>query len=96
MADLTDGSKNGSDGAPSQEVDAHGHAAMLLVESLIHGLIATSTISVAQAVEIVDIASDVTIEMAAGHSKAPDHLGKSLTLLQSISTSLSQDLPPRD
>lgn len=39
------------------EPDAHGQAEMLLVESLIHGLIARSVISVADAVEIVEIAA---------------------------------------
>ena len=37
---------------------------MLLVESLIHGLIARSVISVAEAVEIVEVAAEVKTEIA--------------------------------
>ena len=73
--------------------DAHGQAAMLLTESLIHGLIARSVISVADAVEIVDIATEVKEEVAASLGDSPATMQKSLTLLKAISRSLSVDLP---
>lgn len=73
--------------------DAHGQAAMLLVESLMHGLIARDVITVADAVEIVDIAADVRADAAADHAESPADYRKSLGLLQVISVSLSRDLP---
>lgn len=73
--------------------DAYGQAAMLLVESLIHGLIANSVISVADAVEIVGTAADVQEDIAADCEDAPASMGKSLTILGAIRTSLSNDLP---
>lgn len=73
--------------------DPHGQAAMLLVESLIHGLIARSVISVVDAVEIVDTASEVKEEVAASLGDSPATLQKSLTLLGAISRSLRVDLP---
>lgn len=44
--------------------DAHGQAALLLVESLIHGLLARRLITVADAVEIVDVAAEVKVDVA--------------------------------
>lgn len=75
------------------EPDAHGQAAMLLVESLIHGLIAKSVISVADAVEIVGTAAAVQEDMVAECEDAPSAMERSLTLLGAIHTSLSHDLP---
>lgn len=43
---------------------SHGQAALLLVESLIHGLIARSVLSVAEAIEIIETAADVELELA--------------------------------
>jgi hypothetical protein len=49
---------------PTPEPDAHGQAAMLLVESLLHGLIARSVIGVADAIEVVAVAAEVKEEVA--------------------------------
>lgn len=75
--------------------DAHGQAAMLLVESLIHGLIARSVISVEDAVEIVDVATQVKEEVAADMGDSPATMQKSLTILGAIRSSLSYDLRGR-
>jgi hypothetical protein len=75
--------------------DAHGQAAMLLVESLIHALIARSVISVGEAIEIVDVAADVKREIAADLGDSPATMSKSLSLLASISASLKQDVQDR-
>jgi len=72
--------------------DAHGQAAMLLVESLLHGLVARSLISVGDAVEIVAIAADVKEEIVLELGDSPATMQKSLTLLQSIRASLTTDL----
>lgn len=73
------------------EPDAHGHAAMLLVESLIHGLIDRSVISVADAVEIVEVATEVKSEIAIDIGESPAVLQRSLNMLTAISDSLKHD-----
>ena len=92
-------STNDNDGAataPRPEPDAHGQAAMLLVESLIHGLIARSTISVDEAVEIIETAAEVKAEIATDLGDSPGTLRRSLTLLEAIARSLRMDAPPDD
>lgn len=73
--------------------DAHGQAAMLLVESLVHGLIARDVITVSDAVEIVDIAAEVRADLGAERSDPPAALRQSVDLLNTISTSLRRDVP---
>ena len=59
--------------APPEEggaqLDGHGRAALLLVESLIHGLASRSVLSVSEAIEIIEVAAEVEYELAhvAGH-----------------------------
>lgn len=79
--------------AASGGPDAHGQAALLLVESLIHTLVARTVISVEEAVEVVETAAEVKAEIAESLGDSPDRLRQSLTLLEKISQSLSQDLP---
>lgn len=74
-----------------REPDAHGQAAMLLVESLLHSLIARSVITVEDAMEIVQVAADVKMEIAADLGDSPSTMRRSLSLLTSIETSLRQD-----
>ena len=73
--------------------EPYGQAALLLVESLIHGLIARSALTVAQAVEIVETAAEVKQDTTddAGDTRAT--LQRSLHLLNSIGASLKHDLP---
>ncbi|APH72844.1 hypothetical protein [Aquibium oceanicum] len=79
--------------AASDGPDAHGQAALLLVESLIHMLVARTVISVEEAIEVVETAAEVKAEVAESLGDSPDRLRHSLTLLRKISHSLSQDLP---
>lgn len=74
--------------------DTHGQVALLLVESLIHGLLARSVISVHDAVEVVEVASAVREMLAIDRDESPEALRTALRLLGAISTSLSADLPP--
>lgn len=74
-------------------LDAYGQASLLLVESVIHGLIAQSVITVSTAVEMVEVALSISRER-------DDELGEGVlvssqatVLLQAISSSLSVDLP---
>lgn len=70
------------------EPDAHGQAAMLLSESILHGLIARSIISVPEAIEIVEVAEEVKAEIAAELGDSVPTMRKSLALLRSIRLSL--------
>ncbi|MFN3930187.1 MAG: hypothetical protein ACK4JY_00435 [Brevundimonas sp.] len=74
--------------------DAHGQAAMLLVESLVHGLIAREVITVADAVEIVDSAAEVKADIARDRGDSPAAVRRSTHLLNAISASLRWDVVP--
>jgi hypothetical protein len=86
--------------------DAHGHAALLLVESLIHGLIERSIISVGDVMDIIETANSVQVDTAeaAEAAEAADGHGAPMwrahELLSSIARSLGHEangspLPPR-
>lgn len=76
-----------------RDPDPHGQAAMLLVESLLHALIGRSILSVADAVDVVETASEVKEVISAETGEARSTMEKSLALLGAIHASLSQDLP---
>ena len=93
MAEITNDNHPVPALAPVREPDAHGQAAMLLVESLIHGLVARSVISTEEAIEIVDTAAEVKVEVAADLGDSPETMRGSLALLEAISRSLNGDSP---
>lgn len=72
--------------------DPQGQAALLLVESLIHGLIEKSVLSTAEAVEIIDIAAAVKLEVAADRSEPLPIMAASLAALNAMSGSLRRDI----
>ncbi len=92
MADESNDNDNTLPVSSAQDSDAHGRAAMLLVESLIHGLIARSVISAKDAAEIVEVAQDIDTEIAAEQEGPPSTTRKSQTLLAAIRASLDFDL----
>jgi len=71
--------------------DPHGHAALLLVESLIHGLLSRAVMTVEDALEIIEAADDVQVDyaMAADGKGAP--MWQAHALLTSIAESLKID-----
>lgn len=73
------------------EPDAHGQAAILLVESLIHALVARSVLSVSDAAGLIAIAMDAKKEISADRGESDDTRDRSLTLLSSILASLQID-----
>ena len=75
--------------------DPHGHAALLLVESLIHGLCENSMLSVGQAVEITERAVNVQSDQAEAADGAGAPLWRSYVLLSSIAASLRIDVAGR-
>ena len=68
--------------------DAHGQAALMLVESLIHTLVERSAISLGDALDIVEGASDVIGEISVDLGDRPEAMQPSLTLLAAINKSL--------
>jgi hypothetical protein len=83
-----------------QSSDPHGHAALLLVESLIHGLCEKKTLSAEEAVEIVERAANVQSDQAEAADGAGEPLWRSHAILLSIAASLqidagSEPLAPR-
>ncbi len=92
MADVMNDNNAYPAAARGPEPDAHGQAAMLLVESLIFGLIERSVISVADAIDIVEAAAEVKVDIAADIGESPETLDRSLDLMTAISDSLKLDL----
>lgn len=70
--------------------DPHGHAALQLTESLVHGLVENSTIDIAEAQDVVTIAIDATEEQADDLPTRPKSLEKSISLLNGIRHSLGR------
>lgn len=72
------------------EAEAFGRAALLLVESLIHGLVARAIITIEDAIEIAEVAAEAKDE-----ADGADHAGRptALTMLAAIAASLRIDLP---
>ena len=68
---------------------AHDSAALLLIESLIHGLIARSILTVKDAIEIIDIAADAEREM---HDVNNPSNAPFVSFLNPLSRSLQGDL----
>ena len=79
--------------------DPHGQAALLLVESLIHGLCENATLSTDEAVEIAERAVNVQFDQAEAADGAGAPLWRSHALLSAILASLkidgSKPTPPR-
>ncbi len=93
MADTTNDNDTYPEAARGPEPDAHGQAAMLLTESLIFGLIERSVISIADAIDIVEAAAEVKVDIAAAIGETPRTMQRSLNLLTAISDSLRLDAP---
>jgi hypothetical protein len=79
-------------GATPSIPDAHGHAALLLVESLIHGSLSRSIISTCEALEVVECANDVQVEVAEAADGHGARMWQSHALLTAIVDSLKGDL----
>lgn len=78
--------------------DAHGQAALLLVESLIHGLCENETLNARQAVDIAERAVEVQLDEAEAAESGAAHMWRSHQLLTAITASLRVDDrgPPPD
>lgn len=72
--------------------DAHGAAALLLIERLIHGLIERSMLTSVDAIEIIDGAVEIQGLFAEAADGAGATLWQAQGLLQRMSTSLALDV----
>lgn len=68
--------------------DAHGHAALVLIESLILSLVDRSVMGADEARDVVSIAIDATEEIASELAIRPASLQHSISLLANIRHSL--------
>lgn len=78
---------------PPDAPEHYGRAALLLVESLLHALISRSVITVHEAVEVLDTASEVEADRLIDSGTFHADIPNTLTLLLAIRDSLAHDLP---
>lgn len=95
--------KNPSDAVPPMgEPDAHGQAALLFAESILHILVERSVLTVEDAVAAVQTATEVKLALATEAGESRERMQASLDLLFRIGDSFAYDLPrgrdtrPRD
>jgi hypothetical protein len=73
------------------EPDAHGQAALLLTESLIHALVENSTLTNVEAVALIRIAAEVKVEVATAAHESDGRMQESLALLSKMASSFETD-----
>ena len=77
---------------PRIEPDAHGQAALMLAESMLHALVETATITAEEAISIIRTAQEVKAEVAKLAGESRGRMEESLELLNRTSISLESDL----
>ena len=75
------------------EPDAHGQAALLLTESLIHMLVERGALTSTEAVEVVQTAAEVKVEVAAAAGESAKRMVESLTILEKMRSSFESNDP---
>lgn len=75
------------------EPDAHGQAALLLTESLLHTLVENATLTIADAVDVITTAAEVKVEVAAATGESEGRKQESLELLSKMAASFEVDHP---
>lgn len=81
--------KDGTRPSPRRdEPDAHGQAALLLAESVLHALIEAKALTLDQAIDAVRTASEVKVEVAQETGESNARMRESLALLSGIGLSL--------
>ena len=75
----------------AKEPDAHGQAALLLVESLLHTLLERAVLTNADAIGVVECAASVKQEVAEAIGESVGTMQASLDLLSRIARSLRAD-----
>ena len=77
---------------PRGEPDAHGQAALMLSESILHALVEVSAMTSHEALEVVRTAQEVKAEVAALAGESRGRMEESLKLLDRIAISIETDL----
>ena len=77
---------------PTGEPDAHGQAALMLAESILHILVDTRVLTNAQALDAVHTAQEIKAEVAALAGESRRRMQESLALLDRIGISLEADV----
>jgi hypothetical protein len=75
------------------EPDAHGQAALLLTESLLHMLVENGELTNAQAVDVVHTAALVKVEVAEAAGESRSRMLESLALLARMENTFQADEP---
>ena len=75
-----------------QEPDAHGQAALLLSESILHALVETGTLTPGTAAAVVRAACEVKVEIAEMSNESDSRMRHSLDLLTRIEHSIRSDI----
>lgn len=78
------------------EPDAHGQAALLLAESILHALVETKTLTVEGALSVIQTTCEVKIEVAEQSGESKGRMQQSLALLQAIAASFAVDAEFRE
>lgn len=77
---------------PTDEPDAHGQAALILAECILHALVDVGAISTQQALDVVQSAEEIKTEIAALSGESETRMHESLELLKRIAMSFETDL----
>ena len=73
------------------EPDAHGQAALLLAESILHALVDTAVMTNAEAINVVTAATEVKREVATAAGESTGRMQQSLDLLSQMTASFETD-----
>jgi hypothetical protein len=73
------------------EPDAHGQAALILAEAMLHALVDMKTMTTQQALDIVSSAEEIKTEVAALSGESETRMHESLELLKRIGISIERD-----
>lgn len=75
------------------EPDAHGQAALILTESILHALVEEKVFTTGKAIAILRTASEVKVEVAVAAHESQGRMLDSLNLLTAITRSFATDRP---
>lgn len=73
------------------EPDAHGQAALLLAESILHALVETQTLTIDTALSVIKTTCEVKREVAENTGESDGRMQESLALLEAIASSFAVD-----
>jgi hypothetical protein len=74
------------------EPDAHGQAALLLAESILHALVEKAMLTGAEALAVVQTAMEIKLEVATIAGESTGRMEESLALLSTIAMSFQTDV----